>query len=119
MADDDMRNIYSLTTIFENEGAEVIYAMDGLEAIEKLNTNSGIDIVLMDIMMPNMDGFQAMQEIRKSENFRSLPIIAVTAKAMKGDREICLRAGANEYVTKPVDVEILLKNVYSLLNLSK
>lgn len=118
VADDDMRNIYSLSTIFENEGAEVIYALDGIEAIEKLNTHAGIDIVLMDIMMPNMDGFQAMQEIRKTEAFRSIPIIAVTAKAMKGDREICIRAGANEYVTKPVDVEILLRNVFNLLNIS-
>jgi len=115
VADDDIRNIYSMTTIFENEGAEVICAMDGIEAIERLKDTKGIDIILMDIMMPNMDGLQAIQEIRSFGLWQTVPIIAVTAKAMRGDREICLRAGASEYITKPVNVEMLLSQVFELL----
>ncbi len=118
IADDDMRNIYSLSTLFENEGATVVFAMDGLEALQCLKENPGIDLVLMDIMMPNMDGLQAMQEIRKINAFVHLPIIAVTAKAMRDDREICIRAGASEYITKPVNSELLMNHAYSLLNLN-
>ncbi|MBK7389903.1 MAG: response regulator [Bacteroidetes bacterium] len=118
IADDDMRNIYSLSTLFENEGATVVYAMDGLEALECLKENPGIDLILMDIMMPNMDGLQAMQEIRKINAFVHLPIIAVTAKAMRDDREICIRAGASEYITKPVNSELLMNHVSTLLKLN-
>lgn len=117
VADDDIRNIYSMTTIFENEGAEVFCAMDGLEALQRLNESTHIDIILMDIMMPNMDGLQAIQQIRNVNLWQRIPIIAVTAKAMRGDREICIRAGASEYVTKPVNVEILLSQVFKLLNI--
>ncbi|MBL0339803.1 MAG: response regulator [Bacteroidetes bacterium] len=115
VADDDIRNIYSMTTIFENEGAEVLCAMDGMEAIEKLNLHKNIDLIIMDIMMPNMDGLQAIQEIRKMDFLGNLPIIAVTAKAMRGDREICMNAGATEYITKPVNIELLLTKVFQLL----
>jgi CheY-like chemotaxis protein len=108
LADDDMRNIYSLTTILENEGLSVICAYDGLEAIEKLKQNQSIEIVLMDIMMPNMNGYEAMTEIRKNEKYKQLPIIAITAKAMQGDREKCIEAGASDYITKPVNIEQLV-----------
>ncbi|MBL0339968.1 MAG: response regulator [Bacteroidetes bacterium] len=117
IADDDIRNIYSMTTIFENEGAEVICAMDGFEVLEKMKENENISIVLMDIMMPHMDGLQAIKELRNKESSRNIPIIAVTAKAMRGDREICLSAGANDYITKPVNVELLLSQVFTLLKI--
>ncbi|HMT30222.1 MAG TPA: response regulator, partial [Bacteroidia bacterium] len=117
IADDDIRNIYSMTTIFENEGAEVICAMDGFEVLEKFKENENISIVLMDIMMPNMDGLQAIKELRNKPSSQNIPIIAVTAKAMRGDREICLSAGANDYITKPVNVELLLTQVFNLLKI--
>ncbi|HEX7896542.1 MAG TPA: HAMP domain-containing protein [Planctomycetota bacterium] len=108
IVDDDMRNIYALTTVLEQSQMNTIYAQDGRKAIEVLNTDPAIDIVLMDIMMPEMDGYQAMKEIRQRERFKNLPIVALTAKAMKGDRERCLDAGASDYIPKPVDTERLL-----------
>jgi CheY-like chemotaxis protein len=108
IVDDDMRNIYALTTMLEQGKMNTVYAQDGRKAIDELKTNPSIDIVLMDIMMPEMDGYTAMKEIRKEERFRTLPIIALTAKAMKGDRERCLDAGASDYIPKPVDTERLL-----------
>ena len=108
LADDDMRNIYSLTTVLESEGLNVICAYDGVEAIENLKQNPSVEIVLMDIMMPNMDGYAAMKEIRKEEQYKQLPIIAITAKAMQGDREKCIDAGASDYITKPVNIEQLI-----------
>ncbi|MEP7168736.1 MAG: response regulator, partial [Bacteroidota bacterium] len=108
LADDDMRNIYSLTTILESEGLNVICAYDGIEAIENLKQNPSVEIVLMDIMMPNMDGYAAMSEIRKDDKYKQLPIIAITAKAMQGDREKCIDAGASDYITKPVNIEQLI-----------
>ncbi len=115
LADDDMRNIYSMTSVLENEGLKVICAMDGNEAIEQLKANPQIEIVLMDIMMPNMNGYEAMTEIRKHEQFKNLPVIAVTAKAMAGDRDKCMEAGATDYITKPVDTEQLLSLMRVLL----
>jgi len=106
--DDDMRNIYSLTNILEQEGIQVITAYDGLQALKCLNENDSIDLVLMDIMMPNMNGYDAIQEIRKNPNWAQLPIIAVTAKAMNGDREKCMEAGASDYLTKPINSDQLL-----------
>src|SRR4029079_9255200 len=103
IVDDDMCNIYALTTILEQGKMNTIFAQDGRKAIEELKTNPAIDIVLMDIMMPEMDGYTAMKEIRKDDRFKSLPIIALTAKAMKGDRERCMDAGASDYIPKPVD----------------
>jgi CheY-like chemotaxis protein len=95
---------------------QVYSAETGKEAIEKLESTDGIDIVLMDLMMPEMDGYDTMREIRKKERFRSLPIIAVTAKAMKGDREKTLQAGAWDYLAKPVDTDQMLSVLRSWLH---
>lgn len=108
IADDDVRNIYSLTRALENLSMNVISAMDGKEALAKLEESKKVDVVLMDMMMPEMDGYTSIQEIRKQGKYRSLPIIAVTAKAMLGDREKCINAGASDYITKPVDIDQLL-----------
>jgi HAMP domain-containing protein/signal transduction histidine kinase/DNA-binding response OmpR family regulator len=106
--DDDMRNIFSLTSALEQHGLSVIFAENGLEGIEKLRANPDIDVALVDIMMPEMDGYETMREIRNLPQYRDLPLVAVTAKAMKGDREKCLEAGATDYVSKPVDIDQLL-----------
>src|SRR5258706_5443065 len=103
-----MRNICGISGVLESEGLKVIIANDGKESLDKLEQHPNIDIVLMDIMMPGMDGYTAMQEIRKIEKYKKLPIIALTAKAMTGDREKCLNAGATDYVPKPVNVDQLL-----------
>lgn len=108
LADDDMRNIYCLTNILEDEGMHVISAFDGQDAMKKLTENPEINIVLMDIMMPNMNGLDAIKAIRKENKWKDLPVIAVTAKAMSNDRETCLEAGASDYLTKPVSNEQLL-----------
>src|SRR5690606_421235 len=101
VVDDDVRNIFALTSALEEKGATVEIARNGREAISQLQQIGDIDLVLMDIMMPEMDGFTAMEEIRKEPRFARLPIIAVTAKAMKNDQERCLHAGANDYLAKP------------------
>ncbi len=108
VVDDDMRNIFAITTLLEGHNMQVIYADNGRVAIEKLREHPDVDLVLMDVMMPEMDGIQATQEIRTQQNWQALPIIALTAKAMKGDRDRCLAAGASDYVTKPVDSKKLL-----------
>jgi CheY-like chemotaxis protein len=107
LVDDDARNIFALSSLLERRGMHVLTATTGLEAIEILNSTD-VSIVLMDIMMPDMDGYQTMQRIRGSERHQRLPIVALTAKAMKGDREKCLEAGASDYLAKPVDTEQLL-----------
>jgi CheY-like chemotaxis protein len=104
---DDVRNLFSLTTALERYGLDVISAESGQEAIDILNEDKSIDIVLMDIMMPEMDGYETMKRIRKDEKHKDLTIIAVTAKAMKGDRQRCIESGASDYMTKPVNVEQL------------
>ncbi len=108
VVDDDVRNIFAITAALERHKIRVFSAENGNDAIELLQTNPGIHIILMDIMMPDMDGYETMQKIRKMKKFNSLPIIALTAKAMKGDREKCIEAGASDYISKPVDVEQLL-----------
>ncbi len=108
VVDDDARNIFALTTMLENHQMEVISATNGRQAIELIQQQQDIGIVLMDIMMPEMDGYQTMQEIRKDPKFGALPILALTAKAMKGDRDKCLAAGAFDYVAKPVNTNELL-----------
>ncbi|WP_122723524.1 response regulator [Pseudomonas viridiflava] len=104
VVDDDVRNIFALTSALEHKGAVVEIARNGLEAIAKLNEVEDIDLVLMDVMMPEMDGYEATIEIRKDPRWRKLPIIAVTAKAMKDDQERCLQAGSNDYLAKPIDL---------------
>ncbi|HEX6811522.1 MAG TPA: response regulator, partial [Planctomycetota bacterium] len=108
VVDDDARNIFALTTVLENEGMEVLTATNGRQAIENLERTKDLSVVLMDIMMPEMDGYETMREIRKVPRFRALPILALTAKAMKGDREKCLMAGASDYIAKPVNPAQLL-----------
>lgn len=107
LVDDDVRNIFALTSALEQKGAVVVIGRNGREAIERLNEVQDIDLVLMDVMMPQMDGFEATVEIRKDPRWRKLPIIAVTAKAMKDDQERCLQAGANDYLAKPIDLDRL------------
>jgi CheY-like chemotaxis protein len=106
--DDDIRNIFALTSLLERHGMDVIYAENGEDGIELIKNTAGVDAVLMDVMMPGMDGYETTRRIRAMSKFKSLPIIAVTAKAMKGDREKCIEAGASDYITKPVNVEQLL-----------
>ncbi len=108
IVDDDMRNVFVLTNILEEMEIDILVGGDGREAIEILGRNPDTDLVLMDIMMPNMDGYEATREIRKQERFAKLPIIALTAKAMKGDREKCMKAGANDYLAKPIDIDNLV-----------
>ncbi|WP_235427296.1 response regulator [Cohnella kolymensis] len=108
VVDDDIRNIFALTTILERHHMKVIPAENGQDAISILEQNPNIEIVLMDIMMPVMDGYETTRAIRQIPEFKELPIIALTAKAMKGDRELCLEAGASDYITKPVNSAHLL-----------
>jgi HAMP domain-containing protein/CheY-like chemotaxis protein/signal transduction histidine kinase len=111
VVDDDVRNIFALSSVLERRGMTVLTAGTGREAIETLSSTSDVAIVLMDIMMPEMDGYETMHVIRQNPAFRRLPIIALTAKAMKGDREKCLEAGASEYLAKPVNTEQLLSGL--------
>ena len=116
IVEDDVRNIFALTSVLEPRGATLAVARNGREAVDALDAvgsepGDAIDLVLMDIMMPEMDGYTAMREIRKRPRWRKLPIIALTAKAMKDDHEKCIAAGANDYIAKPLDVEKLLSLV--------
>jgi CheY-like chemotaxis protein len=106
--DDDVRNIFALTTFLERSEMKVVYAESGREGIARLQATPQVDAVLMDVMMPEMDGYETMRAIREMPKFRNLPILAVTAKAMKGDREKCIEAGASDYIAKPVDMDQLL-----------
>ena len=108
VVDDDARNIFALTSVLENHDMEVLSATNGRQAVEIIQETPDVSAVLMDIMMPEMDGYQTMREIRKEPRLRNLPIVALTAKAMKGDREKCLEAGASDYIAKPVDTDQLL-----------
>jgi hypothetical protein len=108
IVDDDIRNIFALTSVLERQQVQVIYAENGADGIKLLEETPDVDVVLMDVMMPEMDGYEAMRQIRDTRQFKDLPIIALTAKAMKGDREKCIQAGASDYVTKPVETDQLL-----------
>jgi CheY-like chemotaxis protein/GAF domain-containing protein/HAMP domain-containing protein len=108
VVDDDIRNIFALTSVLEQHDVEVFYAENGRDGLKMLEETPDIDVVLMDVMMPEMDGYEAMRRIREKKSTRDLPIIALTAKAMKGDREKCIEAGASDYITKPVDTEQLV-----------
>jgi CheY-like chemotaxis protein len=115
IVDDDIRNIFAMTSILERQKMNILSAETGKDAIDLVKSTPDIDVVLMDIMMPAMDGYDTMREIRRDEQFSDLPIIAVTAKAMKGDREKCIEAGATDYLAKPVDTEHLLSLLRVLL----
>jgi CheY-like chemotaxis protein len=112
VVDDDIRNVFALTSALEQHGMKVVHAESGKEAIELLKESSDIDLVLMDVMMPGLDGFDTMRIIRQLDGYKTLPIVAVTAKAMAGDRERCLEAGANDYIAKPVNVDVLLATLW-------
>ena len=107
IVDDDARNIFALEAALRSYGMDVISAESGAQGIEALKKRNDIDVVLMDIMMPEMDGFETIRRIRAQEHLANIPIIALTAKAMKGDRDACITAGASEYVSKPVDMDQL------------
>ena len=106
--DDDMRNVFALSSVLEEEGVKITIGRNGKEGIEKLYKNPKVDLIIMDIMMPEMDGYEAIAEIRKDKKYKKLPIIALTAKAMKEDRDKCLAAGANDYLAKPVNTDKLI-----------
>jgi CheY-like chemotaxis protein len=111
IVDDDVRNVYALTSALEDHGVDVVCASSGQRGLELLDTTPDIELVLMDIMMPGMDGYEAIRAIRAQERFKDLPIVALTAKAMRGDREESLSAGASDYVTKPVQIDHLLETL--------
>jgi CheY-like chemotaxis protein len=108
IVDDDIRNIFSLTSVLEAQGVEVVHAERGAEGIRILEATPGIDAALIDIMMPDMDGYETMRQIRANPAIAGIPLVSVTAKAMKGDRQKCLDAGASDYIAKPVDTDLLL-----------
>jgi PAS domain S-box-containing protein len=115
VVDDDMRNVFALSKVLRDRGMEVLKAENGRVAIQILTENPAVDMILMDIMMPEMDGLSAMREIRSLHYFQELPIVALTAKAMTEDRQLCIKAGASEYITKPIDVENLLTIMRSFI----
>ena len=108
IADDDVRNVFALTSALEMRGMVVRFAENGREALESLDADPDVDLVLMDVMMPEMDGYETTRALRADDRFTDLPVIALTAKAMKGDREKSIAAGASDYITKPVDIEQLI-----------
>jgi CheY-like chemotaxis protein len=108
IVDDDVRNIFSLTKALEAVNMKVVTAIDGKEAIQQLSEHPDVSVVLLDMMMPQMDGYETARRIRQNDAWKRLPVIAVTAKAMTGDREKCIQAGASDYITKPIDIDQLL-----------
>jgi CheY-like chemotaxis protein len=108
IVDDDVRNVFALTSVLEAHGMEVVFAENGRDGIAMLQAHPDVDLVLMDIMMPEMDGYETITAVRKLPQFSQLPIISLTAKAMHGDRDRSITAGASDYITKPVDTDQLL-----------
>jgi CheY-like chemotaxis protein len=115
VVDDDIRNVFAMTSALETHGMRVMHAESGKEGIELLKTEGDIDLVLMDVMMPGLDGLDTIRIVRSLEGYRELPIIAVTAKAMVGDREKCIAAGASDYLAKPVNVDVLVATLWRAL----
>jgi CheY-like chemotaxis protein len=115
VVDDDIRNVFAMTSALELHAMKVMHAESGKEAIETLKREGNIDLVLMDVMMPGLDGLDTMRIVRQLDGYRELPIIAVTAKAMLGDREKCIEAGASDYIAKPVNVDVLLATLWRAL----
>jgi CheY-like chemotaxis protein len=118
VVDDDIRNVFALTSALETHGLRVLHADSGKEGIELLKRERDIDLVLMDIMMPGLDGLEVIRIVRGLDGYGELPIVAVTAKAMPGDREKCIEAGATDYVAKPVNVDVLLATLWRTLQAS-
>jgi CheY-like chemotaxis protein len=116
IVDDDPRNLFAISSVLESQGMEILIAENGQDAIDVLMNEPAIDLVLMDIMMPGMDGYSTMEVIRHQDGFADLPIIALTAKAMVGDREKAIHAGASDYVTKPVAIDMLLEVMHRWLD---
>jgi CheY-like chemotaxis protein len=113
LAEDDMRTVYAVSAVLQGKGAQVLVAENGREAITLARDTPDLDGILMDIMMPEVDGYEALRELRRDARFETMPMIALTARAMKGERERCLEAGANDYLTKPIDGERLLSALRS------
>jgi CheY-like chemotaxis protein len=111
VVDDDVRNIFALSSALESQGAAIVYAQDGRSGLEALEQNEAIDVILMDIMMPHMDGYETMAAVRKDPRHDGIPIIAITANALKEDRQRCVDAGASDYLAKPVDLSALVECV--------
>ena len=109
--DDDTRNIFALTAVLKSRGFQVLSAAEMTDAFSILENNDSIAIILMDMMMPGMDGYEAVKHIKKADGFKNIPVIAVTAQAMTGDKEKCLSAGADDYISKPVDVDALINTL--------
>lgn len=114
--DDDIRNIFALSAVLKSKGYTCLSSQGAAEGIRQLESGEEIGIVLMDMMMPDMDGYEAIQAIRNNDNFAHIPVVAVTAQAMVGDREKALNAGADAYVSKPIDVDILMNILAEKLN---
>jgi len=117
IVDDDIRNTFALVSYLEGTEMKIYTAGDGFRAIDLLESHNNIEVILMDMMMPEMDGYETIGRIRSNKATTGIPIIAVTAKAMKGDKERCLEAGASEYVSKPVNMKELLEKMAGVLNL--
>jgi CheY-like chemotaxis protein len=111
IVDDDVRNIFALTSVLEGRGAKIVTGRNGLDAIQRINEEGAIDLVLMDIMMPEMDGYEAIEKIRADQRFKELPIIAITAKSTREDREKCLQVGASDYAPKPLNIDHLISMI--------
>lgn len=116
IVDDDPRNTFALVSYLDGMEMKIYTAIDGFQAIQLLDDHHDIELILMDMMMPEMDGYETIGRIKDNKATADIPIIAVTAKAMKGDRDICLQAGASEYVSKPVNMQDLLKKMANMLN---